>query len=606
MQQNLAREKNAISSKRDATNKNSTLGKRGTSGKLDTTSKRDTTSKYNATGKNGAMSKRDATNKNGSTNKRDAPGKHDTPSGNDACPNEEICNYANSDTCKNCGLKKNARINSAEIIVGLGQACQQAWVFMLFYSMGLYANSASAEATLDLVYLLSIIVVCTTLFASGYKQVATENFLENKVSIWLLPAGMSASTMLAFLSTMVAGAGGLACQIAAGILTGIFSGLFLVRFGLAFSRMRTKSNIVASTTGTICATLLFAISCLFGAFETSIFAASMPIAAAFFLSYGMKELERTKNAESAQDFLLASREERKKLEQEAQTSPDFPDLNWTSLIKKLMIAAALFGFASEIARTFCVQMSAVGNGGDWYALMTGVAGAIATMVTIALALVLVRKREEADVRNCYRILVFMLLISYLVLPTPLIFGQAGGLIAQAANSSAYACFGMLMWVVLTGICSQRPAFRVRTFAYVRAAWAFGPLTGMACGRVLLHNTTISFETLLLVMALSIIAVFFASNFAFNEADVVHAMDLLPTQNKRRFREKCARLAQAKKLSEREFEVMVLLAKGRNLPFIQEELLLSKSTVSTHRQHIYQKLDIHSQQELINMVQEVEV
>ena len=37
-------------------------------------------------------------------------------------------------------------------------------------------------------------------------------------------------------------------------------------------------------------------------------------------------------------------------------------------------------------------------------------------------------------------------------------------------------------------------------------------------------------------------------------------------------------------------------------YIQETLVLSKSTVSTHRQHIYQKLGIHSQQELIDLIQ----
>jgi DNA-binding CsgD family transcriptional regulator len=52
--------------------------------------------------------------------------------------------------------------------------------------------------------------------------------------------------------------------------------------------------------------------------------------------------------------------------------------------------------------------------------------------------------------------------------------------------------------------------------------------------------------------------------------------------------------------------MMLLAKGRNLPYVQEQLLLSKGTASTHRQHIYQKLDIHSQQELIELVQQTDI
>ena len=57
------------------------------------------------------------------------------------------------------------------------------------------------------------------------------------------------------------------------------------------------------------------------------------------------------------------------------------------------------------------------------------------------------------------------------------------------------------------------------------------------------------------------------------------------------------------LVSREGEIMIMFAKGRNLPYVQEELCLSKSTVSTHRQHIYQKLGVHSSQEMIDLIQE---
>ena len=47
----------------------------------------------------------------------------------------------------------------------------------------------------------------------------------------------------------------------------------------------------------------------------------------------------------------------------------------------------------------------------------------------------------------------------------------------------------------------------------------------------------------------------------------------------------------------------LLARGRTSPVIQEKLVLSHNTVKTHVRHIYAKLDVHSQQELISMVEE---
>lgn len=63
-----------------------------------------------------------------------------------------------------------------------------------------------------------------------------------------------------------------------------------------------------------------------------------------------------------------------------------------------------------------------------------------------------------------------------------------------------------------------------------------------------------------------------------------------------------RTAREYHLSERETEILGYLVRGRSQPFIQETLYLSKSTVSTHVKHIYKKLDVHSKQELIDLVE----
>lgn len=57
------------------------------------------------------------------------------------------------------------------------------------------------------------------------------------------------------------------------------------------------------------------------------------------------------------------------------------------------------------------------------------------------------------------------------------------------------------------------------------------------------------------------------------------------------------------LSARETEIFLLLARGRSRPYIRDSLYLSKNTVATHIRHIYEKLGIHSQQELIDLVEE---
>ena len=63
---------------------------------------------------------------------------------------------------------------------------------------------------------------------------------------------------------------------------------------------------------------------------------------------------------------------------------------------------------------------------------------------------------------------------------------------------------------------------------------------------------------------------------------------------------CARLAERFGLSTREQQILEYLAKGRSQPYIRDELILSKNTVATHVKHIYQKLNVHSRQELLDL------
>lgn len=55
------------------------------------------------------------------------------------------------------------------------------------------------------------------------------------------------------------------------------------------------------------------------------------------------------------------------------------------------------------------------------------------------------------------------------------------------------------------------------------------------------------------------------------------------------------------LTPREEEILRYLARGRNTAYIQEKLVVSPHTVKTHVYNIYKKLDVHSQQQLIDLV-----
>jgi two-component system, NarL family, invasion response regulator UvrY len=57
------------------------------------------------------------------------------------------------------------------------------------------------------------------------------------------------------------------------------------------------------------------------------------------------------------------------------------------------------------------------------------------------------------------------------------------------------------------------------------------------------------------------------------------------------------LKRHEKLSEREFQIMVMLAKGKSVTEISKEIFISGKTVSTHRAHILEKMDMKKNSEL---------
>lgn len=64
----------------------------------------------------------------------------------------------------------------------------------------------------------------------------------------------------------------------------------------------------------------------------------------------------------------------------------------------------------------------------------------------------------------------------------------------------------------------------------------------------------------------------------------------------------AKIASDYQLTAREHEIIEYLARGRNKRYVSQELDLSEETVKTHMGNIYRKLLVHSQQELIDLVE----
>ena len=65
----------------------------------------------------------------------------------------------------------------------------------------------------------------------------------------------------------------------------------------------------------------------------------------------------------------------------------------------------------------------------------------------------------------------------------------------------------------------------------------------------------------------------------------------------------AKISKMYQLSKRESEVLTLISKGRNAQYVSKELVISIHTAKTHIANIYNKLNVHSSQELLDLIDE---
>jgi len=231
------------------------------------------------------------------------------------------------------------------------------------------------------------------------------------------------------------------------------------------------------------------------------------------------------------------------------------------------------------------------------------------IAVVALQAVFSKRVRPADI--LYQVASLLIAAGLLAVPLPQFVGTTVPNMLTAAGAD---CFWVLMYYTLACIGRRNIAQAIPAFGWALFAGSFGTLMGTSFGYAL--NTLGGIDPTHVDLAIAVVVLlFFAYNvivlraFSF-EATVqgvepireVQAAPVEPGVEVDPIGRQCARVSAAFGLTEREADVMALLAHSRNVPFITDELVISRNTIKTHIKHIYQKLDVHSQQELIDMVE----
>lgn len=161
---------------------------------------------------------------------------------------------------------------------------------------------------------------------------------------------------------------------------------------------------------------------------------------------------------------------------------------------------------------------------------------------------------------------------------------------------------MLFWVMLADIARHSSLDSVAVFGAGWVAYALPFAAGWALGGEASAHGAGSYALAIMAYLLTLVAVF-----ALNENDIAQRRifadleALAPARSRyEEIEARCKVLGEAGGLTAREIEVMELLCQGRSKAYIAESLFISENTVRSHGKHIYQKLGIHSKQELIDL------
>lgn len=178
-------------------------------------------------------------------------------------------------------------------------------------------------------------------------------------------------------------------------------------------------------------------------------------------------------------------------------------------------------------------------------------------------------------------------------------------------SAGNTLFDMVAWAVLAEIANRNRAGAVAVFSWGRGVCALGSIAGAALGvwcnsLIATSPDLLEFVSGAMLVAVAAYALLGLRTFSFSET--VEHVDTgegpaAAASPEDVFEARCAQVIEQYGLSKREGEVFRMLARGRDRAYVQEQLVISRNTVKAHVRHIYEKLGVHSHQDLIDLVQD---
>lgn len=216
--------------------------------------------------------------------------------------------------------------------------------------------------------------------------------------------------------------------------------------------------------------------------------------------------------------------------------------------------------------------------------------------------------ERFDVMLVYRLSLPCMVAGFAVLT---MFMDRFTVVSVAVVTVGYEFFDLLFWALLVGLVRQAPAPRpLFVFgwgvALTYAGMGAGTLVSRAVVPSILAGTLdMSALALMCILVLVVLVVLVLPEGVLSKVGFAprpHDDGRPAEEQPATLESRCAAVAARCDLTPRECDVLLLLARGRTLSVVARELNIAEGTARTHMMHIYSKLDVHKQQELIDLVE----
>lgn len=308
-------------------------------------------------------------------------------------------------------------------------------------------------------------------------------------------------------------------------------------------------------------------------------------------------------------------------EDEPRREDKVPAARPKRLIGKAIAAIAVIPFVFGLARAFSSPADTVAFSDLQYRIVMGT-----TVFAVAVALLAALAPQQRIVLRLYRFVVPLMAAGFIALP---FVPDQMRWMAFAAIMCGFYSFEGLVWLLQPEYAFRTRASTVKVFGWGRCLFHMFGFLGVTVGFACIDKGAAVGSVPIALCLGAVLVLIVLSTFVFTEHDLRRfvqpslgleagtgteaagdppdgqrgatasaSADARAEDEGRLFE----RIADAGGLSRREREVLGYLGRGRSVPFIAEELVISSGTVKTHVRHIYEKLGVHSKQDLLDLIE----